>query len=108
MVECIFNLDTVFSSLSDPTRRDILKRVSETELSVNEIAEPYPLSIAAVSKHLKVLELAQLITKRRSGKQKLVGLTPYAFKDATDYLQYYERLWSERFDSLEQYLSEKE
>lgn len=107
MVEYSLKLDTVFSSLADPTRRDILKRVSETELSVSEIAQPYDLSLAAISKHLKILEKARLITKRRKGKQQLVQLAPQAFKDAAEYLDYYQSLWNERLDSLEKYLNKE-
>lgn len=105
MVEYSLNLDSVFSSLADPTRRDILQRVTSGELSVNEIAQPYDLSLAAVSKHLKILEKARLIIKRRQGKQQLVSLSPAAFKEAEDYLQSYGIALNQRLDSLEQYLT---
>lgn len=98
------DLDTVFNSLADPTRRDILKRVSTKELTIGEIAKHYKLTFAAISKHLKVLERARLIVKHRSGKQQLVKIAPTAFKDATTYLDYYKRFWEERLDSLEEYL----
>ena len=91
--------------MSDPTRRDILKRVANQELSVGEIAQLYDLTFAAVSKHLKVLEEASLITKHRQGKNVLVQLFPYAFKEASDYLNYYQRFWEEKLDSLEEYLN---
>lgn len=106
MVEYLLNLDSVFSSLADPTRRDILRRVSNQELSVGEIARPYDLTLAAVSKHLKVLEKAKLIMKRRRGKEQIVHLTPQALKSADDYLAFYRQLWEERFDLLENYLKE--
>ena len=107
MVEYILSLDSVFSSLADPTRRDILKRVSKDELSVGEIARPYDLTFAAVSKHLKVLEKAQMIIKRRRGKEQLVTLAPQALVDATNYLHYYAELMDARMDSLEDYLNKE-
>lgn len=108
MVEYTLTLDSIFGSLADPTRRDILKRVAKRELSVSEVARPYDLTLAAVSKHLKILERAKLIIKRRRGKQQLVQLSPTAFKDAANYLKHYEVLWNERFDALEKYLKEED
>lgn len=104
MVEYALSLDSVFSSLADPTRRDILRRVSNQELSVGEIAQPYNLTFAAISKHLKVLEKAKLIIKRRRGKEQMVRIAPQALKEADDYLEFYRQLWESRFDSLEDYL----
>lgn len=104
MVECTLQLDSLFGSLADPTRRDILKRVAKKELSVSEVAKPYDLSLAAISKHLKILQKARLINKRRQGKRQYVRLSPIAFKNAEEYLQYYQNLWENRFDSLEEYL----
>ena len=108
MVEYTFSLDSVFGALADPTRRDILSRVSGRELSIGEIAKDYDLTFAAVSKHLKVLEKASLILKRRKGKQHMVMLAPAAFKDINDYLSFYARFWEDRFDALELYLKESE
>lgn len=90
MVECTINLDAAFGSLADPTRRDMLRRVTERELSVGEIAAHYQLTFAAISKHLKILERAQLIVKRRHGKQQLVSAAPDALKDVTEFLQQYQ------------------
>jgi DNA-binding transcriptional ArsR family regulator len=108
MVEYTFSLDSVFGSLADPTRRDILQRIASAELSVSEIAEPYDLTLAAVSKHLKILEKARLVVKRRQGKQQLVSLSPYAFKDAAEYMDFYKKLLKERMDSLEEFLNKEE
>jgi DNA-binding transcriptional ArsR family regulator len=102
------NLNNIFSSLADPTRRDILRRVAGTELTVSEVAQPYDLSLAAVSKHLKILEQARLIIKRRQGKQQYVSLSPPAFANAAEYLEWYRRLWEERYDSLEAYLNKEQ
>jgi DNA-binding transcriptional ArsR family regulator len=104
MVEYSLQLDSVFGSLADPTRRDMLRRVGRRELSVGQIAAHYDLTFAAVSKHLKILEKAKLISKRRRGKQQLVRLSPEAFVSATEYLEWYRQMWEERLDSLEQYL----
>jgi DNA-binding transcriptional ArsR family regulator len=107
MVEYNFNLDTVFGSLADPTRRDILSRVSQGELTVTEIALPYDLSLAAVSKHLKILEKARLVIKRRRGKQQLVIAAPAAIEEARDFLDSYRLLWEERFVRLDDLLREE-
>ena len=76
MIERNARLDSIFGSLADTTRRDILRRVAGHELSVGEIASSYDISLAAVSKHLIVLEQARLVTKRREGKLQVVGLSP--------------------------------
>lgn len=108
MLEQTQNLDTIFSSLADPTRRDILRRVAGAELTVTEIAKPYDLTLAAISKHLKILERAHLIVKQRRGKQQFVQAAPNTIKHATAYLRNYEQLWNDRFDVLEQYLSSEQ
>lgn len=106
MVEYTISLDSVFGALSDPTRRDILQRVSAQQLTISQIAERYNLSFAAVSKHLMVLEKAKLIAKRRVGRQQYVRAQVQALKEADDYLEWYRRMWEERLDSLDQYLNE--
>ncbi|MDB5161168.1 MAG: Transcriptional regulator, ArsR family [Candidatus Saccharibacteria bacterium] len=106
MVEYTLNLDSIFGSLADPTRRDILRRVAKDELSVSEIAQPYDLTLAAVSKHLRVLERAKLVIKKRRGKEQMVQLAPRAFADADEYLEYYRQVWESRFDSLDKLLKE--
>lgn len=108
MDEYALSLDNIFSSLADPTRRDILQRVSSNELSVGEIAQPYDLTFAAVSKHLKVLERAKLVIKRRRGRQQMVNIAPQTLQGADDYLEFYRQLWENRLDSLEEYVSEGE
>jgi DNA-binding transcriptional ArsR family regulator len=104
MVEYSLQLDLIFSSLSDPTRRDILKRVSKKELSISDIAKHYALTFAAISKHLKILEKANLISKRRQGKEQIVTLSPAALKNADEYLRSYEAIWNGRLDRLDTYL----
>ncbi len=107
MVEHTQTLDAVFGSLADPTRRDILKRVGRKELSVSKIAKPYNVTLAAISKHLIILEKAKLINKHRRGKQQVVRLSPTALKDASEYLRRYRKIWEERLDRLEVYLIKK-
>jgi len=101
-------LDSVFSSLADPTRRDILKRVAEGELSVGQIAQHYNLTFAAISKHLKVLEKAKLIMKRRRGKEQIVSIMPDMLAVADGYLEQYRQMWENRLDRLEVFLIEEQ
>lgn len=101
----LVTLDSIFGSLADPTRRDILRRVAGAEMSVGEIAKPYDLTLAAVSKHLGVLEKARLIVKRRRGKEQIVTLSPTAFASAVEYLQWYQQFMEVRLDSLDNYLN---
>jgi DNA-binding transcriptional ArsR family regulator len=104
MVEHSHELDSVFGSLSDPTRRDILKRVSKKSMSIGEIATHYPLTFAAIAKHLDVLQRAKLISKSRRGKEQIVSISPNAFAAATKYLEMYKQRWENRLDSLDTYL----
>lgn len=106
MVEYSLDLDNIFASLADPTRRDILQRVAQRQMSIGEIAKSYDLTFAAISKHLKVLESARLIVKHKQGKERMVQLSPYAFKSAAEYLDWYQGLWEQRFDALEEFLKE--
>jgi DNA-binding transcriptional ArsR family regulator len=104
MVENAQRLDAVFRSLSDPTRRDILKRVSKKSSSVGEIARHYELSFAGVAKHVDVLERAGLVKKTRRGKEQIVTAAPKPLSEASAYLESYRELWERRLDSLEVYL----
>lgn len=105
MVEYTFQLDSIFASLSDPTRRDILARVARTELSVGELVDNYDVSFAAISKHLKVLERAQLIIKRKEGKKQMVSLAPGALQSADEYLERYRHMWQSRYGKLDALIS---
>jgi DNA-binding transcriptional ArsR family regulator len=107
MVERQAHLDLVFGSLSDTTRRDILRRVARQGLSVGEIASTYDISLAAVSKHVVVLERARLVTKRREGKQHVVTLSPAPLTDAQKQLDLYREIWESRLDRLEKYLEKQ-
>jgi DNA-binding transcriptional ArsR family regulator len=94
-------LDSIFHALSDPTRRSILRAVSTSERTVGEIAKPYRVSLAAVSKHLKVLETADLITREKRGSFQIVRLNAQALKTAEEWLSYYEKFWNRRLDALQ-------
>jgi DNA-binding transcriptional ArsR family regulator len=104
MVEYMVELDKVFGSLSDPTRRDILRRVATREMSVGEIAEDYQITFAAVAKHLKVLERAHLIGKNKRGKEQIVTINPQVLSAADQYLENYRGLWEAQLDALDAYL----
>ena len=97
-------LDNTFGSLSDPTRRDILQRLLPGKLTISELAKAYDMSLPAVSKHLKVLEAAQLITRERKGRQQFIRLQTDRFQDAADHLLYYQTVLNKRLDSLDTYL----
>jgi DNA-binding transcriptional ArsR family regulator len=94
-------LTETFAALADPTRRAILGRLAEGEASVNELAEPFPISVQAVSHHLKVLERAGLITRSRAAQLRPSRLQGAAFKEASEWLERYRPLWDDSFDKLE-------
>jgi DNA-binding transcriptional ArsR family regulator len=97
-------LDSTFAALADPTRRAILSRLAEGEATVGELAEPFPISLQAVSKHLKVLESAGLITRGRSAQLRPSRLRGAPLKAAADWLETYRAFWEERFDRLDERL----
>ena len=99
-------LSAKFAALADPTRRAILARLALGESSVNELAEPFDMSLPAVSKHLKVLEHAGLITRSREAQYRPCKIDAGALKDVDDWLERYRKLWEERFDRLDAYLKE--
>src|ERR671922_2745136 len=100
------SLSTTFSALADPTRRAILARLISGEASVTELAQPFEMSLPAISKHLKVLERAGLITRGREAQWRPCRLQAAPLKDAADWLQHYRRFWEESFDRLDDYLRE--
>jgi len=94
-------LTRTFAALADPTRRAILGRLAEGEATVGELAEPFPISSQAVSKHLKVLERAGLITRGRTAQLRPSRLQAAPLEDAVDWLETYRRFWEDGFDRLE-------
>jgi DNA-binding transcriptional ArsR family regulator len=97
-------LSAVFSALSDPTRRAMLARLSQGEASVNELAAPFNMSLPAVSKHIKVLEKAGLLTKTINAQQRPCKIDGVQLKHAVDWIDQYKQLWVDRFDRMDAYL----
>ena len=98
------DLSTIFAALADPTRRAILARLSEGDAPVKDLAEPFALSGPAITKHLKVLERAGLISRSREGQQRPCRLEARAFAPAADWLEQYRAMWEEALDRLDAYL----
>src|SRR3954466_3549733 len=98
------HLSDTFAALSDPTRRAILARLSSGEASVTQLAEPFEISMPAVSKHLKVLERAGLIARGREAQWRPCRLEAARLKEVADWVAHYQRFWSESFDRLDEYL----
>ncbi len=99
-------LNATFAALADPTRRAILARLASGEASVTELAEPFEMSMPAISKHLKVLERAGLIARGREAQWRPCRLAAGPLKDAADWLEHYRRFWEQSFERLEDYLRE--
>lgn len=100
------HLSLTFSALADPTRRAILARLALGETSVSALAEPFDMSLPAVSRHLKVLEHAGLITRGREAQWRPCRIELKALRGVDEWLEEYRRLWEERFDRLDDYLRE--
>jgi DNA-binding transcriptional ArsR family regulator len=98
------SLSTTFAALADPTRRAILARLASGETSVTKLAEPFAMSLPAVTKHLKVLERAGLITRGREAQWRPCKLAAGPLRDVADWTEKYRRFWEESFDRLETYL----
>jgi len=98
------DLSTIFAALADPTRRAILARLLEGDAPVKDLASPFELSGPAITKHLKVLERAGLISRSREGQQRPCRLEPGALAPAADWIEQYREMWEERLDRLDSYL----
>jgi DNA-binding transcriptional ArsR family regulator len=99
-------LSSTFAALADPTRRAIIEQLAHGDATVNELAEPFPVSVQAVSKHLKVLERAGLITRGRTAQWRPSRLRAAPLGDVTDWLEHYRRFWEGSFDRLDEHLRE--
>lgn len=106
MVAATDSLSAVFAALADPTRRAILARVAQGEASVTELARPFQMSLPAVSKHLKVLERAGLITRSREAQWRPCRLEAKPLQEVSDWVGQYRQFWEARLDRLEDYLRE--
>lgn len=99
------DLDLLFGALADPTRRGIIERLVVGEATVTEVAAPFSISLPAISRHLKVLERASLITRSKRGRWRSARLSPTSLAGAATWLSRYERLWAESFDRLDDHLA---
>jgi DNA-binding transcriptional ArsR family regulator len=97
-------LSTVFAALADPTRRAILDRLAQGEASGTELAQPFSISVPAISKHLRVLEHADLILHRKDGRTHRFRLAAQPMREAANWLEHYRQFWEAQFDSLDTYL----
>ena len=101
------DLDVVFGALADPTRRAILQRLTKGNALVTELAEPFEMSLAAVSKHVQVLERAGLVYRQVIGREHHCALNPKPMQSASDWLEHYRAFWETRLDALEQFIITK-
>ena len=99
-------LNATFAALADPTRRAILARLAQGETSVSELAEPFAISMPAVSRHLKVLEQAGLVSRSRSAQWRPVKLEAEGLRAAAGWIEHYRRFWDRSFDRMDAYLAE--
>jgi DNA-binding transcriptional ArsR family regulator len=99
-------LSTTFAALADPTRRAILSRLRSGEATVLELAEPFDMSLPAISKHLKVLERAGLISRSKDAQRRPCRIEAAPLKKASDWVARYQKLWEDRFDRLDAYLDQ--
>lgn len=106
MTQSVDQLSATFGALADPTRRAILGRLASGEASVTQLAEPFEMSMPAVSKHLKVLERAGLIARGREAQWRPCRLDAAPLKEAADWVEEYRRFWEQSFDRLDEYLLE--
>ncbi|MCB9626469.1 MAG: winged helix-turn-helix transcriptional regulator [Sandaracinaceae bacterium] len=98
------DLSVLFSALADPTRRAIVARLAEGDAPVKELAEPFELSGPAITKHLKVLERAGIISRSREGQQRPCHLEPQALEPAVEFLEQYRAMWEDQLDRLDEFL----
>jgi len=99
-------LNAIFAALADPTRRGILAHLAQGEASVSALAAPYEISLPGIDKHLRVLERAKLITRRKEGRVSRCRLLAEPMKNAADWLEHYRQFWEQQFDALASFLAE--
>jgi DNA-binding transcriptional ArsR family regulator len=104
MLQTSPQLDATFAALADPTRRAILARLASGEIAVGELAKPFDMSLPAISKHLKVLERAGLVSRGREAQWRPVKLEAAPLKEAASWIEHYRKFWEQSFDRLESYL----
>jgi DNA-binding transcriptional ArsR family regulator len=101
-------LNQIFSALSDPTRREMLKRLQSEDMSVADLSSPFPISKSAITKHVKVLENAGLLKRTVDGRVHNCHLEPEPLKQVSDWMKYYEQFWSNKLDALDAFLAKDE
>ncbi|MGD0719520.1 MAG: metalloregulator ArsR/SmtB family transcription factor [Roseiarcus sp.] len=101
-------LDAVFAALADPTRRAIIERLSSSEARVTEVAEPFPMSLNAVSKHIRVLEASGVVERHRKGRDHILSINARSLDEADGWIERMRRYWEERLDAMERLLRELE
>lgn len=94
------DLDLLFYALSDPTRRKILSMLQEETHTIGSLADPFKMSLAAISKHIKILEKAKLLNRQKLGRVHECSINPAALKSAEEYIQFYTKFWNERLDAF--------
>jgi DNA-binding transcriptional ArsR family regulator len=99
-------LDAVFAALADPTRRAIIERLSHSAARVTELAEPFPMSLNAVSKHIRVLEASGVIERRRQGRDHILSINTQSLDEVEGWIERTRHFWTERFDAMERLLHE--
>lgn len=100
-------MDSIFGALADPTRRNILERLTNNDLTVSEIAKPYDYSLPTISKHISVLERAQLIQKNKIGREYRVHFEPQTMRTISKYVSFYRKFWTLQIGNLEKFLAKK-
>lgn len=106
MISAPANLDATLTALADPTRRAILARLSVGEARVTELARPFAMSLNAVSKHIRMLERARLVRRRKAGREHFLSCNPKPLEDAAAWMESQRAFWTARLDVLEQVLNE--
>jgi DNA-binding transcriptional ArsR family regulator len=99
-------LDAVFSALADPTRRAIIERLSRSEARVTDVAEPFPMSLNAVSKHIRVLEASGVVARRRQGRDHILSINARSLDEVDGWIERTRRYWEQRLDAMERLLLE--
>lgn len=100
-------LDRIFAALADPTRREILRRLGARSATINQIAEPFSVSLNAISKHVMVLERAGLVRREVKGREHYCWIEPRPLREAEEWLEHYREFWEQRLDALEVYVAKK-
>ena len=104
--EAASSLDAVFAALADPTRRAIIERLSQSEARVTEVAEPFPMSLNAVSKHIRVLEASGVVERHRRGRDHILSINAHSLDEVDGWIEKTRRYWEQRLDAMERLIGE--